>query len=189
MSTTTLDIAVQTETGIQTFNVDPSHSSLGFVVRHLGFSKVRGAFDVFEGEIEFDPSDLASLEADASIETESVNTNEDNRDEHLRSADFFDVENYPTITFKSTDVRVIDDSTFKLIGEFSLHGVTKTIELDAEYLGESPDPWGGTRIGFEARTKINRKDYGLNWNVALEAGGFLVGEEVEIVLEIQAVKE
>ena len=172
-----------------TFAVDPSHSRLGFVVRHLGFSKVRGSFEDFEGNLEFTPGDLHSLRADATIKANSITTNEPKRDEHLRSADFFDVETHPTITFETTDVRVITDHQFILVGQFTMHGVTETIELNGEYLGESKDPWGGTRIGFEAWTTINRKDFGLNWNVALEAGGFLVGEEVEIVLEVQAVRQ
>ena len=174
-------------TATSTFTVDPSHSRLGFVVKHLGFSKVRGSFEDFEGTVEFEPGDLHSLKASALIKAESVDTNEAKRDEHLRSEDFFDVAKYPTIKFESTRVRVITDDRFILEGEFTLHGVTKTIELNAEFLGQSKDPWGGTRVGFEGRTTINRKDFGLNWNVAIEAGGFLVAEDVEIVLEVQAV--
>lgn len=179
------DVAVATDT----WTVDPSHSRVGFVVRHLGFSKVRGAFEKFEGTLDFASDDLYSLRASAVIQADSINTNEPKRDEHLRSGDFFDVAQYPTITFETTDVRVITDRQFILVGEFSLHGVTKTVELTGEYLGESKDPWGGTRVGFEASTTINRKDFGLNWNVALEAGGLLVGEGVEIVLEVQAIRQ
>jgi polyisoprenoid-binding protein YceI len=179
------DLAIET----QTFSIDPSHSRLGFLVRHMGFSKVRGSFEAFDGTVNFNPGDLYSLSASARINAETISTNEPKRDEHLRSADFFNVETYPTISFETSDVRVITDRQFILVGEFSMHGVTKTVELTGEYLGESKDPWGGTRIGFEATTTINRKDFGLNWNVALEAGGFLVGEDVDIVLEIQAVRQ
>ena len=183
MSTLVQEIPV----GTKTYSVDTAHSRVGFIVKHLGFSKVRGAFESFEGTVEFEPGDLHSLQASATIDASTVNTNEPKRDDHLRSADFFDVETYPSITFESTGIRVISDDQFILEGEFSLHGVTKTVELTGEFLGESKDPWGGMRVGFEAETTINRKDFGLNWNVALEAGGFLVGEDVRIVLEIQAV--
>jgi polyisoprenoid-binding protein YceI len=181
MSTTTQDVAVQT------YAIDPTHSRLGFVVRHLGFSKVRGSFEQFEGVVRLAPGDLSTLEAEATVQATSITTNEPKRDAHLRSADFFEVETFPTITFTSTEVRDVSGTEFTLVGEFSMHGVTKTIELAGEYLGEGGDPWGGTRVAFEARTKVNRKEYGLNWNVALEAGGFLVSEDVELVLEVQAV--
>ncbi|MDX1419970.1 MAG: YceI family protein [Rubricoccaceae bacterium] len=181
MTTTTPDVAVQT------YAVDPSHSRLGFVVRHLGFSKVRGAFEQFEGTVRMAPGDLSTLEADAAIQAQSITTNEEKRDAHLRSADFFEVETYPTIAFESAEVRDVDGRRFTLVGDLTMHGVTERVALDAEFLGEGPDPWGGTRIAFDARTKVNRKEFGLNWNVALEAGGWLVSEDVEIVLEVQAV--
>jgi polyisoprenoid-binding protein YceI len=182
MNTITQEIA------LSTYNVDPAHSRLGFIVRHLGFSKVRGSFEEFEGTIRMDADDLATLETEATIKTASISTNEEKRDAHLRSEDFFDAEKHPKLTFQSTDVHDVDGNSFKLKGDLTIRGVTKEVELLGEMLGEGPDPWGGTRVGFEARTIINRKDFGLNWNVALEAGGFLVGEDVEIVLEVQAVK-
>ncbi len=178
---TTQDVA------LNTYAIDPSHSRLGFTVRHLGFSKVRGAFEQFDGTLHLDPEDLESLEAEAVIEADSVTTNDEKRDEHLRSADFFEVDNYPTITFKATDVKDVDGSTFTLVGDFTLHGVTETLELDAEFLGAGRDPFGNDKIALEARTTINRKNYGLNWNAALETGGVLVSEKVGIELEIQAV--
>lgn len=178
-----------TATTLQTFAIDPSHSRMGFTVRHMGFSKVRGRFEQFEGVIQMEPGDLTTLEADATVQTASIMTNEEKRDAHLRSADFFDVEKYPTITFKSTEVRNASDDSFVLIGEFTMHGVTKIIELDGTFLGEGQDPWGSTRIAVEARTKLNRKEFGLNWNAVLETGGVLVSEEVEITLEIQAVEQ
>jgi polyisoprenoid-binding protein YceI len=174
------------EKDLQTYVIDPSHSRLGFTVRHLGFSKVRGSFEQFEGVIRMAPDDLSTLEAEATAQTASVTTNDSKRDDHLRSADFFQADQYPTITFKSTEVRDISGNSFTLVGEFTLRGVTKTIELKGEYLGSGRDPWGNEKVGFEARTKINRKDYGLNWNAALETGGFLVSDEVEISIEVQA---
>jgi len=172
---------------LHTYAIDPSHSRLGFRVRHLGFSKVRGAFEQFEGSLRMDPEDLSTLEADASIEASSVTTNDRDRDAHLHSGDFFDVETYPTITFRSTDVKDVSDSRFTLVGDFTLHGVTKSIELEGEFLGAGRDPFGNDKIALEARTTINRKEYGLNWNAALETGGVLVSDKVDIVLEIQAI--
>ncbi len=171
---------------LKTFSVDPSHSRLGFTVRHLGFSKVRGHFEQFEGTLHLDPEDLSTLRAEAAVQTASVTTSDANRDNHLRTADFFLVEDYPTITFKSTEVRFVSGSSFVLVGDFTLRGVTRTIELKGEYLGSGTDPWGNTRVAFEAHTRINRKEYGLNWNAVLETGGFLVSDEVDIALEIQA---
>ncbi|HLA64920.1 MAG TPA: YceI family protein [Rhodothermales bacterium] len=182
MTTTTADVAVQT------YTIDPSHSRMGFVVRHLGFSKVRGAFEQFEGTVRMDPSDLSTLQTAGSVQTASITTNEEKRDAHLRSADFFEADTYPTLTFTSTGVSGVSGESFTLAGDLTMRGITHPVTLQAEYLGEGGDPWGGTRVAFEAKTKVNRKDWGLNWNVALEAGGFLVSEEVEIVLEIQAVK-
>ena len=180
MNTTTQDVAVQT------YAIDPSHSRMGFVVRHLGFSKVRGSFEQMEGTIRLAPGDLSTLEAEGSVQTASISTNETKRDEHLRSADFFEADAHPTLTFRSTAVRDVKGDTFTLVGDLTMRGVTKSVAFEGEYLGEGGDPWGGTRVAFEARAKVNRKDWGLNWNVALEAGGFLVSEDVEIVLESQA---
>lgn len=178
-----------TENAVQTYTIDPSHSRLGFAVRHLGFSKVRGSFEQFEGTIRMKGGDLSTLEAEATIQASSITTNDAKRDEHLRTADFFLVEEYPTITFKSTGVKNVSGTRFTLVGEFTLRGVTKTIELEGEYLGEGKDPWGNTKVAFEATTTINRKDYGLNWNAVLESGGFLVGDTVELTLEIQAAQQ
>jgi polyisoprenoid-binding protein YceI len=180
MMNTTQDVLVNT------YAIDPSHSRLGFTVRHLGFTKVRGAFEHFEGSIGLDPEDLSTLDARATIQAESVTTNDEQRDEHLRSSDFFDVENHPEITFTTTVVRDVSGSTFTLVGEFTLHGVTRTIELEGELLGAGRDPFGNEKIALEARTRINRKDFGLNWNAALETGGVLVSEKVDLELDIQA---
>jgi polyisoprenoid-binding protein YceI len=181
-TTTTPDVAVGT------YAIDASHSRVGFAVRHLGFSRVRGHFGTFSGEVTMEPGDLGSLSASATIEAGTIGTADERRDAHLRSADFFDVENHPELTFVTTGVRAGDDGQFVLAGDLTMRGVTRPVELDAVFLGEARDPWGGERVAFEAQTKVNRKDFGLNWNAALETGGFLVGEDVEIVLEIQAVK-
>ena len=169
-----------------TYVIDPSHSRLGFTVRHLGFSKVRGAFEQFEGEVKLNPEDLSTLEATGVAQSSSITTNDAKRDEHLRSADFFEVEAHPTLTFKSTGVKNVSGNEFTLVGDLTLRGVTRSVEFDGEYLGAGRDPFGNDKVALEARTTITRKDYGLNWNAALETGGVLVSEKVDIELEIQA---
>lgn len=182
MSTTTL------ATGVQPHIVDASHSQVNFIVRHMGFSKVRGRFESFEATVHMEPGDLSTLEAEAVIQVASVTTQDEKRDAHLRSGDFFLVDEHPTLTFRSTGVRDIRGNAFTLAGDLTMRGVTRQVELEGEFLGEGTDPWGGTRVAFEAGTTINRKDFGLNWNAVLETGGFLVSEDVRIVLEIQAVR-
>lgn len=177
------------ETAVQTYTVDPNHSRVSFVARHLGFSKVRGSFKSFEGTLEMEPGNLETLTASSTIQAASITTNEARRDEHLRSKDFFDVENHPEISFRSKEVKHASGDSAVLVGDLTIRGITKPVDLVVEYLGESADPWGGTRIGLEAEATINRKDFGLEWNVALEAGGFLVSDEIRIVLEIQAIEQ
>lgn len=177
------------QAGVQTYAVDPSHSQVNFTVRHMGFSRVRGRFESFEGTVRMNPEALATLEAEATIEVASVNTGENKRDDHLRSDDFFAADQYEHIRFRSTGVRDASAQQFTLVGELTIRDVTKAVELDAEYLGAGQDPWGGTRVAFEAETTINRKEYGLTWNQVLEAGGVLVGEDVTIKLEVQAVQQ
>ncbi len=174
-----------TQSAVQTYTIDQTHSGVGFMVRHLGFSKVRGRFEQFAGTIQMTPGDLSTLSADVTIQADSITTNDEKRDAHLRSADFFEVETYPTLTFKSTSATAKTDDTFTLTGTLTLHGVTKTVELNGELLGTSKDPWGNTKAGFEATTEIDRKEFGLTWNAALEAGGFLVSDTVKITLELQ----
>lgn len=181
-STTTL-------TDVRTYTIDPAHSRVGFTARHLGFSKVRGRFETFEGTLRMEPGKLDTLGAEVTIDAASIDTNEPKRDAHLRTGDFFLVDEHPQLTFKSTGVRNVEGDRFTLVGELSIRGVTQTVELEAEYLGEGKDPWGGTRVAFEGRTKVNRKTFGLNWNVVLETGGFLVSDDVEIELEVQAVQQ
>jgi len=169
-----------------TWTVDTSHSTIGFTARHLMISKVRGRFGSFSGTLTVADDPLQSS-VEATVELASVSTNDDGRDTHLRAADFFDVENHPTMTFSSTGVKEKGDD-YALLGDLTIKGVTRHVEFDLEFDGVSPDPWGGTRAGFTARTEINRKDWGLDFNVALETGGVLVGEKVKIELEIEAIK-
>lgn len=163
-----------------TWTIDPSHSEVGFTVRHL-MTKVRGQFEKFEGTVTTGAT-VAETKADASIDLNSVSTRDDKRDEHLRSADFFDVEKTGPMTFTST---AFDGAT--ATGELTIKGVTRPVELDVEFLGIDTDPWGGQRVGFEATTEINRKDFGVDFNVPLDGGKFLVGDKVSITLSIQAV--
>jgi polyisoprenoid-binding protein YceI len=169
-----------------TWTIDPSHSTVGFVARHLVVSKVRGRFGEFTGDVQVRDNVLDSTVA-ATIQMGSISTGDDARDTHLKSADFFDVEQFPTMTFTTTAIRSATDG-FVLVGELTIKGVTRAVELDLEFEGVQQDPWGGTRAGFSATGEVNRKDWGLEWNVALEAGGVLVGDKVKLQLDIQAVQ-
>lgn len=169
--------------------IDQSHSTVGFTVRHAGIGKTRGSFGVFEGAIEVPTEgtwDGASVSA--TIDAASVDTKNVDRDNHLRSADFFDVEQFPEWKFVSTGLTG-DKEEFKLEGDLTIHGVTKPVTLDVDFEGSATDPFGAERIAFDAQTVIRRKDYGLTWNAALEAGGVLVGDKITVTLEIEAVKE
>jgi polyisoprenoid-binding protein YceI len=175
-----------TATSTDTFAIDKSHSEALFTVRHL-ITRVRGHFKEFEGTIEFDRARPEHSSVQFTIYAGSIDTNEVNRDTHLRSADFFDVEQFPTITFVSTRVTPSGSNGYDVAGTLSIHGVSQSVVLPVIFTGLARDPWGNERAGFESELTINRKDYGLNWNTALEAGGFLVGDEVRITLSIQAV--
>lgn len=169
-----------------TWNVDPSHSSLTFVARHLMVTKVRGRFAAFSGTATINEDKLLST-VTATAEVASIDTNDAGRDEHLKSPDFFDVANHPTIGFKSTKItRNGDDYT--LLADLTIKGVTKSVAFDLEFDGVGQDPWGNTKAGFTAEAEVNRKDWGLEWNVALEAGGVLVSEKIKLALDIQLVK-
>jgi polyisoprenoid-binding protein YceI len=175
------------EKHMTTWKIDPSHSGIHFTVRHMMVSKVRGAFGRWEGSVEFDERSPKDAKVQVRIEAASIDTREAKRDEHLRSPDFFDVQKYPEVTFRSSKVEKVDEKTYRITGELTLHGVTRQVTLDAEALGGGKDPWGNQRIGFQAETSLNRKDFGLGWNQVLEAGGVLVGEKVDISLDVQAV--
>ena len=169
------------------WNIDGSHSTAEFSVRHLMITNVKGRFGTLSGSVDFDPGkpELASI--DATIDATSIDTRDEKRDAHLRSADFFDVEKYPTLTFKSKKVTKTGDG-FTAVGDLTMHGVTKEVTLEVEELSQpNKDPWGNTRMGASAHGKINRKDWGLGWNQALETGGVLVGEQVKLSLEISMV--
>jgi polyisoprenoid-binding protein YceI len=170
------------------YKIDPDHSTIGFKVRHL-LGKVNGRFDKYEGSFTYDKTNPSAWKTQATIDAASINTNTAKRDEHLRSADFFEVKTYPTLTFVSTKVTDIKNNHAKLHGKLMIHGVTKPVVLDLEILGEAKDPWGNEQASFVATTKINRQDYGLTWNQAIETGGVLVGDEIEITLEIEGIKQ
>jgi polyisoprenoid-binding protein YceI len=170
-----------------TYNLDTTHSSVGFSIRHLVIAKVRGRFGVFGGTIEFDEADVTKSKVAAEIDVASIDTSETKRDVHLRSADFFDAAQFPKMTFTSHAIER-DGDDLKLTGALTIHGVTKDVTLKVEQLGAAKDPWGNARLAFEAKGTIDRKAFGLGWNQVLEAGGVLVGEKVELTLDIQAVR-
>ena len=173
--------------GATTYQIDKVHSHVSFQVRHL-LTKVRGQFSDFAGTIQFDRDHLSESSVDVAIPAASIDTGTADRDAHLRSADFFDVEKFPAITFKSVSVSPMNGNAFAVNGDLTIHGVTRRVTLPVHYLGEAADPWGNTKAAFDAELTIDRKDYGLHWNAALETGGFLVGDDVKIELSIQAVK-
>ncbi|PTL81301.1 YceI family protein [Vitiosangium sp. GDMCC 1.1324] len=171
------------------FDIDTAHSGAQFSVKHLMVSNVRGAFSKVTGKASIDEKDITKSTVEATIDTNSLNTNEPKRDEHLRGPDFFDTAKYPTITFKSSKVEKAGEN-LKVTGDLTLHGVTKPVVLNVEgFTTESKDPWGNTKRGGTATTKINRKDFGLSWNAALETGGVAVGEEVSITLDLEMNKK
>jgi polyisoprenoid-binding protein YceI len=170
-----------------TWQLDPTHSELGFKIKHLMITNIKGEFRNFSAEI--DGEDFSKAAISATIDTSSIFTNEDNRDAHLKNADFFDIDNHKEMTFKGSSLNKIDDENFELTGMLSIKGISKEIKLGVEYGGTSTDPWGNEKMGFSINGKINRSDYGLNFNAALETGGFLLGEEVKISADLQFVKK
>jgi polyisoprenoid-binding protein YceI len=169
---------------LSTWSVDPAHSHVEFAVRHLMISTVKGRFAEFAGTVELDPADLTTAKLSVTINAASVDTRTTDRDNHLRSADFFDVANHPTITYASKRVEKRGDD-YAVIGDLTLRGVTREVPLAVSLTGQAKDPWGNQKMAFEATAKINRNDFGLTWNAALEAGGVLVGEEVKISIDVQ----
>jgi polyisoprenoid-binding protein YceI len=172
-----------------TWTIDPAHSVVELAVKHMMFSTVKGRFRNVAGTIALNEADLSASSVTAEIEAASIDTGETARDGHLRSADFLDAETFPTITFRSTEVVPRGRGRFIVVGDLTLHGVTREVSLEAELVGTGTDPWGGQRAGFAASTTINRRDFGLTWNQALEAGGVLVSDQVKISLEIQATSQ
>jgi len=172
------------------WQIDPAHSAAHFSVRHLMISNVRGEFTKLSGSAVLNPADLSKSSVEVTIQAASINTREPQRDEHLRSADFLDVANHPTITFTSKRIEAVELEYFKLTGDLTIHGVTKEVTLDVE--GPTPpvkDPWGNVRAGITASTKINRKEFGLVWNALVEGGGVMVGDEVKITIEAELIQQ
>ena len=171
-----------------TWNVDPAHSKIGFAVKHMGIATVRGEFTEFAGSLEIG-DDLSSAKASGTVKVDSVDTNESQRDEHLRSPDFFDAAQYPELTFESTKVEALDDEEFRITGQLTIHGVTNEVVLHADVQGTDVDPWGNTRVGLEITGQLSRGDYDMKFNQALGSGNMLVADKVKLALDISAVKQ
>jgi len=170
------------------YTIDPTHSRIGFVARHAMVTKVRGSFGEFEGAGHFDLESPARSHLSLSIQAASIDTGNADRDGHLKSNDFFDMERYPHITFASTAVEKVGDDSYKVTGDLTIKGVTQPVSVDFEYTGSARDPFGNERIGFEGKTTVNRKDWGISWNAALETGGVLIGEKVTLEFDVSAIK-
>lgn len=178
-----------TSTGTRTYVIDPSHSSAHFSVRHLMISKVRGAFKTLSGTIGLPESGPIPTSVNVTIDAASIDTGEPQRDAHLKSADFFDIEKYPTLGFTSTSITAVDAESFDVTGHLDIHGVKAPVTLRVNVAGQGKDPWGNDRIAYEAAFKVNRKDYGLVWNQALDAGGVAVGDQVDVTLDLETIPQ
>ncbi|HEX8803793.1 MAG TPA: YceI family protein [Acidimicrobiales bacterium] len=193
MSETSASLPTRTVDGVEvplpgTYALDVAHSHVGFMVRHMMVAKVRGRFTAFSGAVVV-ADDLASSTVEVEIDTASIDTRDETRDGHLRSPDFLDAEQYPTITFVTTGVTPVGGTEYTVHGDLTVHGVTRPVDLDVTYEGIAQDPWGNHRLGFTATTEIDREDFGLSWNQALETGGVLVGKAVKIEIEAEAVRQ
>ena len=184
MSITT---ALSTVVPTGTWSVDPAHSRVGFAVKHMGIATVRGEFQEFEGTLEIGEN-LSTANAYGTAKVQSVDTNEPQRDQHLRSADFFDAQQYPELSFESTRIEALDDEAFRITGKLTLHGVTNEVVLHADVQGTDVDPWGNERVGLEITGQLSRGDYGMKFNQALGSGNMLVADKVKLALDISAVK-
>lgn len=182
-------MVASTETQVATYQIDPSHSQVEFSVKHLVITTTKGRFGSFSGEIVFDPVNIENSSVSVTIDADSIDTRDAKRDEHLRSNDFFGIGDNPQITFVSTRVEPKGKDTFTVYGDLTMAGVTREVALDARYNGTIDNPWGQTVSSFSATTEIDRKDFGITWNAALEGGGVLVSDEVKISLEIEAIKQ
>ena len=170
------------------YTLDVAHTRIGFVARHAMVTKVRGSFNEFEGTAHLDGDHPAKSSARLTIRAKSIDTRNGQRDDHLRSNDFLDMANHPEITFVSTEIEQVGDADFRVTGDLTVRGVTQAVAVDLEYTGSAVDPFGNTRVGFEGATEINRKDYGVSWNAALEGGGVLVSEKVKLEFDVSAIK-
>lgn len=195
MSTAVLAESLETQPAppgpTMNWRIDPAHTQVEFSAKHLMITTVKGRFGAAAGTITMDEANPANSAVEVTVDASSIDTREAQRDAHLRSPDFLDAERYPTITFVSRRIEPVDGehNRYHVVGDLTIRGVTREVVLDTEYLGQARDPWGGTRAGFSATTKLNRKDFGANWNVALETGGWLVGDELKVQLEVQAIRE
>ena len=181
--TTLAALPVQAES----YKIDPSHSEVGFTIRHM-VSNVRGRFNDFSGTVDMDPKAPQKGSVEFSVKTTSIDTGNADRDKHLRTADFFDVEKYPEITFKSDSVKSAGKDKYNVTGTLTMHGVSKKVTLPVTFNGEGKDPWGNTRAGFETSTKLDRKEYGIVWNKAIDNGGVLLGDDVNVSINLETVK-
>jgi len=171
---------------MSTYQIDPAHTSAQFKVRHMMIANVKGEFDKVSGTVDFDPANPSAASVEASIDVASISTHYEQRDAHLRSADFFDAAKFPAITFKSRKVTATGEDSFTVVGDLTIHGVTREVDLKVEELtDETKDPWGNLRRGATAKTRIHRKDFGMSFNMALEAGGFLVGDEIDLTIDVE----
>ena len=173
----------------QKWVIDPAHTEIHFKVRHLVISTVTGGFNKFDGSLETDAADFSNAKIEFSADVNSIDTNAPDRDNHLKSADFFDAANYPGITFKSKSFKKLNESQYKLTGDITIRATTREITLDVELGGTMTDPWGNEKAGFEITGRLNRKDFGLNWNAVTEAGGLVAGEEVKLQLNVEMQKQ
>ncbi|MFZ5847837.1 MAG: YceI family protein [Actinomycetota bacterium] len=186
--TTTPNVPATVSDLTGTWTLDPSHTRIGFVARHAMVTKVRGSFNEFEGTAVVDGNDLTSSKVNVTIQAASIDTRNQDRDGHLRSNDFLAMDEYPTIDFVSTAVRPTGDNGFELVGDLTIKGVTNSVTIPFEFEGAATDPFGNLRAGFEGQVTINRKDYGITWNAALETGGVLVGDKIVLEFEVSAIK-
>jgi len=172
------------------YQIDPAHSAAQFKVRHMMIANVKGEFTKVSGTVTYDPSDPSAAQIQAMVDASSISTRDEQRDGHLKSADFFDVAKFPSITFQSKEVVPVGSDSFEAVGDLTIRGVTQPVALTVEEVTpEAKDPWGNMRRGATAKTKIRRKDFGLNWNVTLEAGGFLVGDDIEITIDVELIRQ
>lgn len=176
-----------TAVAAQTWKIDPTHSQVEFAAKHMMITTVKGSLPDLDGVIVLDPTDPAACSAEVTFQVGSLTTRVADRDTHLKSPDFLDAEQFPTITFRSTAVEGAVDGAFKLVGDLTIKGVTKSVVLDARFEGQGRDPWGGERVSFLATGAIDRREFGLTWNAALETGGVLVGHEIKLTVDVQAV--
>ncbi len=182
-------VASMTMANAQTWQLDKSHSSVKFSVTHMMVSETEGNFKSFTANVSAQKEDFSDLSADFTIQVKSINTDDEKRDGHLASPDFFDAEKYPTITFKSTSFKKVGEKSYKLAGEITMHGVTKPVTFDVKYNGTAKDPYGNTKAGFRASTVVKRSDYNISWNKVLDTGGFALSDEVQVFVNIELNKK